>query len=190
AAARWVARSPAALGLTVTGLVTMGDSAGGNLAIVVAVDLRDRPAAVPVLVQAPLYPATDMDGAYPSFEQFADGHLLTRESMDWFADCYAADLPDQRASPLKAELAGLPPAVIMTAGLDPIRDQGRAYAAALARAGVAVTFREAAGNIHGFVTLRQAVPSSAGDVAAFLSAVRAAVTEAEGARVMAQAAGS
>ncbi|MDB5695552.1 MAG: lipase [Sphingomonas bacterium] len=189
AAARWVADSPAELGRKVTGLVLMGDSAGGTLTIVAALDLRDRPAAVPVLVQAPIYPAADLGGDYPSYEQFGTGHLLTAESMDWFADCYAADLQHQRGSPLNADLAGMPPAVIVTASLDPIRDQGRAYAGALIAAGVPVTYREAVGTVHGFITLRRAIPSAAGDVAGYLAAVRAAVTEVEGARVMAQAAG-
>jgi acetyl esterase len=189
AAARWVAESPDALGRKVTGLVLMGDSAGGNLTIVAAMDLRDRPAAVPVLVHAPIYPATDSTKPYESFDRFGAGHLLTRESMTWFADCYAADIQHQRSSPLVADLTGMPAAVVITASLDPIRDQGRAYAAKLAEAGVPVVFREAEGNIHGFITLRQAVPSSAGDVAGYLAAVRQAVTEAEGARVMAQAAG-
>jgi acetyl esterase/lipase len=80
--------------------------------------------------------------------------------------------------------------VIVTASLDPIRDQGRAYAAALVRAGVPVVFREAVGNVHGFVTLRKAIPSSAGDVAGYLAALKDAIVEAEGARVMAQAAGA
>ena len=189
ATARWVAESPAELGRSVTGLVLMGDSAGGNLTIVAAMDLRDRPAAVPVLVQAPIYPATDSTRGYPSFDKFADGHLLTRESLQWFADCYAADLQHQRTSPLNADLAGMPPAVVVTASLDPIRDQGRAYAGALIAAGVPVVYREAVGNIHGFITLRQAVPSSVGDVAGYLSAVKAVLVEAEAARVMAQAAG-
>jgi acetyl esterase len=187
AATRWVAGSPAELGRHVTGLVLCGDSAGGNLAIVTALALRDAPAAVPVLVQAPIYPAADMAGDYPSFSEFANGYLLTRDGMIWFADAYAADIEHQRGSPLRADLAGLPPAVIVTASLDPIRDQGRAYAAALIRAGVPVVFREARGSIHGFITLRQAIPSARGDVAAYLAAVKGAVVEAEGARVMAQA---
>ena len=189
AAARWVAASPAELGRKVTSLVLCGDSAGGNLAIVVALDLRDRPAAAPVIVHAPIYPAVDMQTDYASSSDFAEGYLLTRASMDWFADAYAADLEHQRASPLKVDLAGLPPAAVITASLDPIRDQGRAYAAALARAGVPVVFREAVGNVHGFVTLRKAVPSSIGDVAGYLSLLKSMIVEAEGARVMAQAAG-
>jgi acetyl esterase len=176
-AARWVAGNPADLGLAITGLVLMGDSAGGNLAIVTALALRDRPAAVPVLVQAPIYPATDRSGGYPSYSQFADGFLLTRDGMAWFDDAYRADLDHQRGSPLRADLAGVAPAVVLTASLDPIRDQGRAYGAKLAQAGVPVTFREAAGTIHGFITLRRAIPSAVGDVAGFLKAVSAAVTE-------------
>ena len=189
AAARWVASAPAELGRTATSLVLSGDSAGGNLAIVVTMALRDSPAAVPVVVQAPIYPAADMANEYPSFHQFADGYLLTRDGMIWFGEHYAADPAHQRSSPLVGDLTGLPPAVIVTASLDPTRDQGRAYAAALVKAGVPVTFREAQGIVHGFITLRQAIPSAQGDVAGYLAAVRAAIVEAEGQRVMAQAAG-
>jgi acetyl esterase len=189
AAARWVAESPAELGRSVTGLILCGDSAGGTLAIVAAMDLRDRPARVPVLVQAPIYPAADAATSYPSFDDFAEGFLLTRDTMLWFTDAYAADLAHSRGSPLAGDMRGLPPAVIVTAGLDPIRDQGRAYAAALVQAGVPVVYREAMGNIHGFVTLRKAIPSSRADVAGYLAALKDAIVEAEGARVMAQAAG-
>ena len=189
AAARWVAGNPAELGRTATSLVLSGDSAGGNLTIVVAMALRDDPAAVPVVVQAPIYPAADMAKEYPSFNDFADGFLLTRDGMIWFGEHYAADPAHPRSSPMAGELKGLPPAVIITASLDPIRDQGRAYAAALALAGVPVTFREAQGIVHGFITLRQAIPSAQGDVTAYLTAVRAAIVEAEAQRVMAQAAG-
>jgi acetyl esterase len=188
-AARWIASSPAELERTATALVLAGDSAGGNLTIVTAMALRDAPADVPVIVQAPMYPAADMAKEYPSFNDFADGYLLTRDGMIWFGEHYAADPAHPRSSPLAGELAGLPPAVIVTASLDPIRDQGRAYAAALVQAGVPVTFREAQGNVHGFVTLRQAIPSSQGDVAGYLAAVKAAVVEAEAQRVMRQAAG-
>ena len=189
AAARWVASNPAELGRIATALVLSGDSAGGTLTITTAIALRDEPAAMPVIVQAPIYPAADMMKEYPSFNDFADGFLLTREGMMWFGEHYAPDPAHVKASPMGGSLTGLPPAVIVTASLDPIRDQGRAYAAALIQAGVPVTFREARGNIHGFITLRQAVPSSAGDVAAYLTAVKGAIVEAEAQRVMAQAAG-
>jgi acetyl esterase len=149
---------------------------------------RDDPAAVPVIAQFPIYPAADMGKSYPSAEAFADGYLLTRASIDYFSDHYAADLDHMRGSPMAGDLAGLPPAVVLTASLDPIRDQGRAYAAGLAKAGVPVIFREAVGNIHGFITLRRAIPSSIGDVAGALVALRPLIAEAEAARVMAQAA--
>lgn len=178
AAARWAAASPAALGRTVTSLVVCGDSAGGNLAIVTAMALRDAPAEVPVIAQLPLYPATDTTKEYPSYAQFAEGYLLTSDSMEWFNAAYQAEAEHIRTSPLKGDLAGMPPAVVVTASLDPIRDQGRAYAAALAQAGVPVVFREAVGNIHGFITLRKAIPSSAEDVAGALAAAKTLIAEA------------
>lgn len=189
AAARWVAGNPADLGRKVTCLVVAGDSAGGNLAIVTAMALRDAPAAVPVIAQFPIYPATDASKDYPSYAIFAEGFLLTRDSMDWFQASYDAEATHIRTSPLIGDLAGMPPAVVITASLDPIGDQGRAYAGALAVAGVPVIFREAKGNVHGFVTLRKAIPSSAGDVAGALAALKTVIVEAEGDRVMAQAAG-
>jgi acetyl esterase len=190
AVARWVAGNPAELGRSATGLVLCGDSAGGTLTITTAMALRDAPAAVPVLVQAPIYPAADMArDDYPSFEAFADGYVLTRDGMVWFDEHYGADMNNYRGSPMAGNLTGLPPAVIVTASLDPIRDQGRAYAAALIEAGVPVIFREALGNIHGFITIRQGIPSSQGDVAGYLAQVKTAIVEAEAQRVMVQAAG-
>jgi acetyl esterase len=188
AAARWVGTSPAELGRTFTSLVLCGDSAGGNLTIVTAMALRDAPAKVPVIAQLPFYPATDSTVEYPSYVDFAEGYLLTKDSMDWFTECYAPDIAHIRASPLLGNHAGLPPAVVVTASLDPIRDQGRAYAAALIKAGVPVIFREALGNIHGFINIRKAIPSSVGDVAAALAALKGLIVEAEGEQVMAQAA--
>ena len=188
AAARWVAESPADLGRSVTSLVLCGDSAGGNLTIVTAMALRDMPAKVPVIAQLPFYPAADMSQPYPSYDEFADGYLLTKDGMEWFSAAYAAEATHVRTSPLTGNLADLPPAVVVTASLDPIRDQGRAYAAALAKAGVPVIFREAKGQIHGFITLRKAIPSSIADVSAALAALKHVSTEAEGERVMAQAA--
>ena len=189
AAARWVASHPPELGVTATGLVLCGDSAGGMLTIVTAMALRDRPAAVPVIAQAPLYPVTDPAGRYPSFEEFAEGYLLTKAAMLWFGDAYQADIAHMRGSPMLASLAGMPPAVVVAAGLDPLRDQGRAYAARLIEAGVPTVYREAVGTIHGFATLRKAIPSAVGDIAGFLVALKAVIAEAEAARVMVQAAG-
>ena len=178
AAARWVASAPEALGLKPTSLVLAGDSAGGTLTIVIALALRDTPAAVPVVAQWAIYPAADLATHYPSYADFREGYFLTDESMRWFNDSYAPDITDWRGSPMVAPLAGLPPALVTTAGLDPIRDQGRAYAAGLAQAGVPVTFREAAGNIHGFINLRKAIPSAQGDFLASLAVLKTIIAQA------------
>jgi acetyl esterase len=178
AAARWAAASPEGLGREVTGLVTCGDSAGGNFAIVVSLALRDEPAAVPVVAQWPIYPAADPAGDYPSKQVFGQGHLLTAESMDWFDECYRGDAGDWRFSPMLKDQAGMPPTLVLTAGLDPIRDQGRAYAAACIRAGVPTVYREAAGNIHGFISLRKAIPSSNEDVRGATEVLKLMIAEA------------
>lgn len=188
AAARWVATSPDALGLDITGLVLAGDSAGGNLTLVTALALRDKEADVPVIALWPIYPATDMEAAGGSMDEFGAGRLLEADTMNWFMEKYAPDNSDWRASPSLRDPAGLPPTVLVTAGLDPLRDQGRAYAAKLIQAGVPVVFREAKGNIHGFCNLAKAIPSSQGDIAGCLAALRGVITEAEGERVMEQAA--
>ncbi len=172
AVARWAAGSPADLGLEVTGLVTAGDSAGGNLAIVAGLSLRDEPAAVPVIAQWPIYPAADPATGYPSYADFGEGYFLSREGMKWFDGCYRPDKADWRYAPLLKSQAGMPPTLVQTAGLDPIRDQGRAYAAACAEAGVPVVFLEASGNIHGFINLRRAIPSSQDDIDAGVKALR------------------
>lgn len=189
AAARFVA-SGAMAGVKPTGLVFIGDSAGGNLCIVTALALRDAPAAVPVLAQFPLYPLTDTNTRRPSLDLFAEGYFLTRDGMRWFDRAYAADNAHVRTSPMLADQAGMPPTLVLTAGLDPLRDQGRAYAAQLIEAGVPTVFREAVGNIHGFLTMRRAIPSSQGDLAGALVALKAMIVEAEATAVMAQAAGA
>lgn len=172
AAAYWAGESPAALGREVTGLITCGDSAGGNLAIIATLALRDSPARVPVLAQWAIYPAANPGRGYPSYEDFGEGYLLTKPGMDWFERCYAADHKDWRYSPMVKSQAGMPPTLVLTASLDPIRDQGRAYAVACIEAGVPTIFREAEGNIHGFISLRKAIPSSEGDVNACVAALK------------------
>ena len=177
AAARWATASPRELGRAFTGLVTCGDSAGGNIAIVVGLALRDEPAAVPVLAQFPIYPAANPAQGYPSFEDFGEGYLLTRDSMRFFDQCYAADAKDWRFSPMVKSQSGMPPTLVVTAGLDPIRDQGRAYAAACIEAGVPTMFREAQGNIHGFINLRKAIPSSDKDIRACFALLKLMLNE-------------
>jgi len=179
AAARWVAGSPDALGRAVTGLVLAGDSAGGNLAIVASLSLRDAPAAVPVIAQWPIYPAADPTTHHPSFADFSSGYFLTLEGMIWFDQCYAPDKTDPLYAPLVVDQAGMPPTLVVTSSLDPIRDQGRAYAAACVKAGVPTLFHEARGQIHGFVNFRKAIPSSNDDVARSLALLKVLIGQGE-----------
>lgn len=172
AAARWLATSPAEIEREVTGLISFGDSAGGNLAIIIALALRDEPAKVPVLAQWPIYPASEPTAKYPSRAQFEEGYLLSAGSLDWFEQCYAGDPRDWRYAPLVKDQSGMPPTLVTTAGLDPIRDQGRAYAAACVQAGVRTIYIEAEGTVHGFVNLRRALPSAQGDIDQSLAALR------------------
>lgn len=164
AATRWVIENTDTLGIEIDGIITCGDSAGGNLAIVVAQDLIKKPTSVPVIAQVPLYPVVDSTAAGGSMQEFADGFLLTKASMDYFQGHYAGVAGDPRCDPIHGDLAKSPPTVLMTASLDPLRDQGRLYAGKLAEAGVAVTYFEAAGNIHGLICLRKGIPSAQKDV--------------------------
>lgn len=176
-AARWVAGNGKAFGREFTGLVLAGDSAGGNLTLVTAAALRDKPAALPVILQVPIYPATDFVKRYPSNTQNGEGYTLDSKSMASFGMHYAADPKSLRASPILGDLAGLPPTVLVTATLDPLRDQGRAYAAKLVDAGVPTAFYEGKGLIHGFATYRKAIPSAQTDTVAFLRVARAMLDE-------------
>jgi len=172
-AMRWLAATPMAVGHDITGLIPAGDSAGGNLAVVVSQALHGS-LAVPIVAQWLIYPGVDLTASGGSMAEFADGHLLTEAGMRWFTEQYmaSADLLHAHASPLHADLSGQPPAMVFTCGLDPLRDQGRAYAAKLIAAGVDVTYLEAAGQIHGCFTLRGAIPSTQGDLHACLAALR------------------
>ena len=181
AAMRGLAETPLPIGDTVTGLIPAGDSAGGNLAAVVTQVLHGK-LPVPILVQWLIYPGTDMTAQGGSMSEFAEGHLLTQKGMEWFSQHYMGEAPDllqPHASPQHAEtLAGLPPTLVFTCGLDPIRDQGRAYAAKLIEHGVPTRFREAAGQIHGCFTLRGAIPSTQADLHGCLVDLKAMVAEA------------
>ncbi len=172
AAARWVAQSPAELGRTVTGMIVAGDSAGGALAAVTAMALRDKPAAVPLLAQWLLYPVTDTSTVYGSYKSFKEGYMLEMDAMKWFIDLYAGDASNWRCSPIKGETAGLAPAVVHTCSLDPLRDEGRAFAAKLVQAGVPTIYLEAEGMVHGFTNFGVAIPSSLDDLAASIAAMK------------------
>lgn len=173
AAARWLADNGKTLGLDITGLVFTGDSAGGNLAIVTTQALVASPAAVPVIAQAPLYPVVDSTQVTGSFSEFAQGYLLTADAMDWFTAAYAAPLGEVRNDCINGDLASMPPTLLVTAGLDPLRDQGRDFAARAILAGVDVTYMEMRGTIHGFICLRKGVPSAQDDCDAIFRSMKA-----------------
>ncbi len=175
AAARWASGSPAELGFTVTGIALTGDSAGGNLTIVTALDLRDAPADVPVLAMAPMYPVVDDSGSGSSMTQFAQGYLLTAGDMAWFGRNYGARRNEPRHHVIDRDLSGLPPTLVMTATLDPLHDQGVMFVERLAAAAVPVEHQEAEGLIHGFISLRKMIPSGQGDLNAFLSHFKALI---------------
>ena len=133
-----------------------GDSAGGAMAAVVCQSARRAGEPMPAF-QMLIYPATDSSRESASRKQFAEGYFLTRELIDWFWSAYAprgTDLADLRLSPLlEKDFTGLPPAFVLTAGFDPLRDEGRAYADRLIDAGVKTTYANYPGTIHGFFSL-------------------------------------
>lgn len=172
AAARWVASGPAELERQVTGLITMGDSAGGNATIVVGQQLADRPATVPVILQVPIYPLASPATGSASLETFADGYVLTQAAIEHFDVLYAPDHNDRMAMPILGDHANAPPSIVVTASLDPIRDSGRDYAAALAQAGISHLFLEMQGITHSFVNLRRAVPSAQDDLERIYAAMK------------------
>jgi len=153
AAFRFAAEQATTLGVDPGRIAVGGDSAGGNLAAVVSqlalAEGGERPA-----FQLLFYPVTDLSTKHASYRLFAEGFFLTEQQMDWYRGHYLPDeaaARDPRASPLLAkELAGLPPAYLATAGFDPLRDEGEAYAARLREAGVPTALRRHAGLVHGF----------------------------------------
>ncbi len=177
AAARWIADNGAAFGRTFNSMILCGDSAGANLTIVTALALRERPASLPLIMQFPLYPKVDRGRAYASAADFAEGYGLDLAEMDVFDDHLKADSGHWRASPLLADQAGLPPTLVVTGALDPLRDQGRAYAARTLAAGVPTSYIEVPGTIHGFAGFRGVIPSAQADLAAILGVARTMLHE-------------
>jgi acetyl esterase len=181
AALCWAAGNAARLGADPARLAVGGDSAGGNLAAVVA-QRAAREGGPALALQVLLYPAVDRTTLYRSLELFADGFFLTRAEIDWFHRHYSSpeDRDDPRLSPLRgADLSGLAPALVVTAGFDPLRDEGEAYAAAMEAAGGEVRLRRHPGMIHGFVNMidlswsaRAALVEVAGEVRTMLAATR------------------
>ena len=156
AATTWVAANARELGIDAARLCVGGDSAGGNLAAVVAIAARDGNGPA-IAGQVLIYPAVDFAMTHRSHSEPETSVLLTHSVIRWFCDHYlngAADIHDWRASPARATtLIGLPPAYVLTAGADPLRDEGDEYAERLKQAGVPVTWRHFPGQFHGFFTM-------------------------------------
>jgi acetyl esterase len=180
AATKYISAHAADFGIRADQLAVGGDSAGGNLAAVVSQLARtDGPK---IGFQLLIYPVTQLgQPEMPSMKENAKGYFLERESMDWFTRMYcpdAAHRSDPRLSPLLAkDLSSLPPAYVVTAGFDPLRDEGKAYADKLADAGVPVTYVNYPGMIHGFFSMRGLIPKAREAVAAAAAALRSGLTQ-------------
>ena len=175
AAFRWVVQHAEELAIDPERVAVGGDSMGGNLAAVVCQQVRElgpeRPCA-----QLLIYPGTDRVAATRSRELFAEGLVLTEDMLRWFVELYLGDgdPADPRVSPLRhPRLADLPPAIVITAGFDPLRDEGHAYAQALREAGVQVHERCEEGLVHGFAQMTGAVPAAHEAVLAAAAELRA-----------------
>jgi acetyl esterase len=165
AVTEWLSKNAASLGGDANRMAVFGDSAGGNLSAVVAQALRDK--GIALAAQGLIYPAVDLraesNETYPSRIENGDGYFLTKELMDWFIAHYVTEAgmgDDIKASPALGNLTGVAPAMVITAGFDPLRDEGRAYADALKTAGVPVDFVEYGDTIHGFFVMAKAIPAS------------------------------
>jgi acetyl esterase len=160
AAVAWVRDNAERLGVDPARIAVAGDSAGGNLSAVVARRMRDA-----VAFQVLLYPAVDATRSCPSHDSMGERYFLSQENIDWYLGHYVpkgGDLKHPDLSPLFAEdLAGLPPALVITAGFDPLRDEADAYAQRLREAGVQVEYREHESLIHGFLLMYEAIPAAA-----------------------------
>ncbi len=177
AATKWIAANAKQFGIDASRLSVGGDSAGGNLAAVVAISARDGNGPA-IAGQVLIYPAIDFAMTHASHSEPETSILLTHSVIKWFRDHYlngAADVHDWRASPARAKtLVGLPPAYVLTAGADPLRDEGNEYAERLKQAGVAVTYRSFPGQFHGFFTmgkLLQQANVAAGEIGVWLKAL-------------------
>lgn len=175
AALNWVAANASALGADPARIVVGGDSAGGNLAAVVA--LRARALGGPAIaLQVLAYPVTEQLDEMRSRMQYADGYILTRDIMTWFTEQYLPDPagrshPD--ASPLRAtDLSGLPPALVITAGFDPLVEEGESYARRLEAAGVPVQLTRYEGTIHGFIGMYPLIDKGREALAEWAAAIR------------------
>ncbi|MEU6142981.1 alpha/beta hydrolase, partial [Streptomyces sp. NPDC047081] len=166
----WIVQHGTAQHLDATRIAVAGDSVGGNMSAALTLMAKQR-GDVPLIQQVLFYPVTDAGFDTPSYHQFAEGYFLRRDAMQWFWQQYTTDAAERAqitASPLRAtpgQLAGLPPALVITGEADVLRDEGEAYAAKLRAAGVPVTAIRYQGIIHDFVMLNALRETHAADAA-------------------------
>ena len=177
AATKWVAQNAASINADSGKIAVGGDSAGGNLAAAISLMARDR-GGPPLALQLLVYPVTDRDFSTESYIQNAEGYQLTRDSMVWYWEHYLkddADAVNPYAAPLQAQdLRNLPPALVITAEYDPLRDEGEAYAHRLEAAGVSSTCTRYDGMIHGFFGMAAAIDKGKQAIAQASAALKAA----------------
>ncbi|MFY9510571.1 MAG: alpha/beta hydrolase [Rubrivivax sp.] len=177
AALRWARQQAQLLGIDATRMAVGGDSAGGNLAAVIAITERD--AGTPLTFQLLIYPGTDMRCVAPSHSSNGQGYLLTADTIAWFRQQYIPEATawnDWRASPLLApDLSRLPPALVLTAGYDPLRDEGLQYADALSAAGTPAQYLCFERQIHGFITMGRVIDEANTALALCAQALRRAL---------------
>ena len=183
AAITWAATQAAArMGAPLRTLIAMGDSAGGNLASVASRLHNESKPARRVDLQVLAYPVADCDFDTKSFHEFAEGYLLTRRDMMWFWDQYQPDAAKRRdplASPLHTpDLSASPAALVVTAGMDPLRDEGEAYGERLRQAGVPTDVVRADGLVHGFLAMVNYAPSAGRALERMLAAIGTTVARA------------
>jgi acetyl esterase len=179
AATKYILSNPGPLKIDASRVAVGGDSAGGNLAAVVALELRKMQLAYQLLI----YPATDQRCEFDSHDRNGEGYLLTRDAIRFFRGGYlpdAKDWTDWRASPLLApDHRGVAPAYVLTAGFDPLLDEGRAYADKLSAAGVQVEYREYPDMVHGFILFGGVLDTANSAVAECCARLRGAFEKVE-----------
>lgn len=176
AAVKWIEENAAQLGVDPNSIAVAGDSAGGNLAAGVCLMAKQK-GGPRIVYQLLIYPVTQWKAETGSMNSFAEGYFLEKQTMHWFFDQYAtgADPNDWRLSPLAApDVTGLPRAYIVTAGFDPLKDEGKAYADKLNHAGVAAVYMDYPGMVHGFFNMSGVVPTAKEAIADAAKAVRQA----------------
>lgn len=162
AALSWVASQASTIGVDANRIAVCGDSAGGNLAAVVC-QLAKKAGGPHIVYQVLMYPTTIAHAQTGSMKMFEKGYFLEREGMDWFFDAYVPagqDLKDPKLAPFWGDVKGLPPAYVITAGFDPLKDEGKQYADKMAAAGVPVTYKDYPAMVHGFFNMSAVVPQA------------------------------